>query len=186
MAALERDHSRSTATNWPPSSPSRSWPTWVAFLRAQGYLQALRELTQEYGALLILDEVVTGFRYAPGGCQQYYGIKPDISTFGKALGAGFPVGAVAGPRSILERMRWSENMVSALRHLQRPPPDHESGCRESRPALRRRRSTANFTRSADAAIAGLREVFRRRNNRWRSCKASGRCSRFTSPTGCNP
>jgi len=77
----------------------------------EGYLQRLRELTRDYGVLLILDEVVTGFRYAPGGCQQYYGIEPDISTFGKALGAGFPVGAVAGPRSILERMRWSDNMV---------------------------------------------------------------------------
>ena len=76
-----------------------------------GYLQRLRELTRDYGALLILDEVVTGFRYAPGGCQEYYGVTPDISTFGKALGAGFPVGAVAGPRSILDRMRWSENMV---------------------------------------------------------------------------
>jgi hypothetical protein len=72
---------------------------------------ALRELTRDCGALLILDEVVTGFRYAPGGCQEYYGVQPDISTFGKALGAGFPVGAVGGPRSILERMQWSENMV---------------------------------------------------------------------------
>src|ERR1700693_3589716 len=80
-------------------------------LPRDGYLQRLRELTSECGALLILDEVVTGFRYAPGGCQEYYGVRPDISTFGKALGAGFPVGAVAGPRSILEQMRWSENMV---------------------------------------------------------------------------
>ncbi len=80
-------------------------------LPRDGYLQRLRSLTQEYGALLILDEVVTGFRYAPGGCQEYYGIRPDISTFGKALGGGFPVGAVAGPRSILDRMRWSEHMV---------------------------------------------------------------------------
>ena len=61
-----------------------------------GYLQCMRELTQKCGALLILDEVVTGFRYAPGGCQEYYGIVPDISTFGKALGAGFPVGAWPG------------------------------------------------------------------------------------------
>ena len=76
-----------------------------------GYLQRLRELTREHGALLILDEVVTGFRYAPGGCQEFYGIQPDISTFGKALGAGFPVGVVAGPRSILDRMRWGDNMV---------------------------------------------------------------------------
>ena len=80
-------------------------------LPQDGYLKRLRALTQDCGALLILDEVVTGFRYAPGGCQEYYGIRPDISTFGKALGAGFPVGAVAGPKSILDRMRWSENMV---------------------------------------------------------------------------
>src|ERR1039458_10099473 len=80
-------------------------------LPRDGYLQLVRELTRECGALLILDEVVTGFRYAPGGCQEYYGVEPDISTFGKALGAGFPVGAVAGPRSILERMQWSDKMV---------------------------------------------------------------------------
>ena len=76
-----------------------------------GYLQRLRDLTRDYGVLLILDEVVTGFRYAPGGCQEYYGIRPDISTFGKALGAGFPIGAVAGPRAILDRMRWGPDMV---------------------------------------------------------------------------
>jgi len=80
-------------------------------LPLDGYLQRIRELASDCGALLILDEVVTGFRYAPGGCQEYYEINPDISTFGKALGAGFPVGAVAGPRAILDRMRWSENMV---------------------------------------------------------------------------
>ncbi len=80
-------------------------------LPRDGYLQRLRELTREHGVLLILDEVVTGFRYAPGGCQEYYGIRPDISTFGKALGAGFPVGAVAGSRAILDRMRWGANMV---------------------------------------------------------------------------
>jgi glutamate-1-semialdehyde 2,1-aminomutase len=80
-------------------------------LPQDGYLQRLRELTREYGALFILDEVVTGFRYAPGGCQEYYGVQPDISTFGKALGAGFPIGAVAGRREILDRMRWAEHMV---------------------------------------------------------------------------
>ena len=76
-----------------------------------GYLQKVCDLAHQYGALFILDEVVTGFRYAPGGCQQHYGLKPDLSTFGKALGAGFPVGAVAGPREILDRMRWGSNMV---------------------------------------------------------------------------
>ena len=77
----------------------------------EGYLQKLCDLAHQYDALFILDEVVTGFRYAPGGCQQYYGLNPDLSTFGKALGAGFPVGAVAGCRDILERMRWGSGMV---------------------------------------------------------------------------
>ncbi len=76
-----------------------------------GYLQRMAELARAAGALLILDEVVTGFRYAPGGCQEYYGLQPDLSTFGKALGAGFPVGAVAGPRTILDRMAWGNGMV---------------------------------------------------------------------------
>jgi len=80
-------------------------------LPLEGYHRKLRELTLAYGALLIFDEVVTGFRYAPGGCQEIYGIRPDISTFGKALGAGFPVGAVAGPRSILDRLTWGSDMV---------------------------------------------------------------------------
>ncbi len=76
-----------------------------------GYLERLQQLARDCGALFILDEVVTGFRYAPGGCQELYGLRPDLSTFGKALGAGFPVGAVAGPRSILERVRWGPDMV---------------------------------------------------------------------------
>jgi glutamate-1-semialdehyde 2,1-aminomutase len=80
-------------------------------LPGDGYLQKVCDLAHQSGALFILDEVVTGFRYAPGGCQQYYGLKPDLSTFGKAMGAGFPVGAVAGPRVILDRMRWGSGTV---------------------------------------------------------------------------
>jgi glutamate-1-semialdehyde 2,1-aminomutase len=76
-----------------------------------GYLDKMRNLCSENGALFILDEVVTGFRYAPGGCQQYYGLQPDISTFGKALGAGFPIGAVTGRRAILDHMAWRDGMV---------------------------------------------------------------------------
>jgi glutamate-1-semialdehyde 2,1-aminomutase len=80
-------------------------------LPRDGYLQKVCDLAHEFGALFILDEVVTGFRYSAGGCQQYYGLKPDISTFGKALGAGFTVGAVTGKRAILDRMRWGSDMV---------------------------------------------------------------------------
>jgi glutamate-1-semialdehyde 2,1-aminomutase len=80
-------------------------------LPREGYLQRMQELAHECGALFILDEVVTGFRYAPGGCQELFGLRPDLSTFGKAMGAGFPVGAVAGTRAILERLRWGPEMV---------------------------------------------------------------------------
>jgi glutamate-1-semialdehyde 2,1-aminomutase len=127
----------------------------------EGYLQRLHELTQDYGVLLILDEVVTGFRYAPGGCQEYYGIQPDISTFGKALGAGFPVGAVAGPRSILDRMRWNENMVLHYGTFN----GHRLTMKvivASLDLLSADGTYRNLHAVGDAAIRGLREVFRRR------------------------
>jgi glutamate-1-semialdehyde 2,1-aminomutase len=76
-----------------------------------GYLQSIQELARESGALFILDEVVTGFRYAPGGCQELFGLRPDLSTFGKALGAGFPIGAVTGRKEILEQLTWGADMV---------------------------------------------------------------------------
>lgn len=67
-----------------------------------GYLQGMRELTKEHDVVFILDEIITGFRLAPGGAQQYFDIKSDIATFGKALGAGFPISAIAGTRKIME------------------------------------------------------------------------------------
>jgi glutamate-1-semialdehyde 2,1-aminomutase len=66
-----------------------------------GYLEALRAITQEYGALLIFDEVMTGFRIAPGGAQQLYNILPDLSTFGKVIGGGLPIAAYGGRRDIM-------------------------------------------------------------------------------------
>ncbi|MCX7737923.1 MAG: glutamate-1-semialdehyde 2,1-aminomutase [Hydrogenothermaceae bacterium] len=66
------------------------------------YHQRLRELTREYGALLIFDEVMTGFRLAYGGAQELYGIEPDLTTFGKVIGGGLPVGAYGGRREIME------------------------------------------------------------------------------------
>jgi glutamate-1-semialdehyde 2,1-aminomutase len=67
-----------------------------------GYLQHLRELTAAHGIVLIFDEVITGFRIALGGAQELYGVDPDLSIFAKALGAGFPVAALAGRREIME------------------------------------------------------------------------------------
>jgi glutamate-1-semialdehyde 2,1-aminomutase len=66
-----------------------------------GYLEGLRRLCSAHGALLIFDEVMTGFRVAPGGAQQLYGVTPDLSTFGKVIGGGMPVGAYGGRREIM-------------------------------------------------------------------------------------
>jgi glutamate-1-semialdehyde 2,1-aminomutase len=65
------------------------------------YLKQLRELTIKYDSLLIFDEVLTGFRLAKGGAQEFYGVKPDLATFAKALGGGAPIAAVAGSRELL-------------------------------------------------------------------------------------
>jgi glutamate-1-semialdehyde 2,1-aminomutase len=133
-------------------------------LPLEGYLQKVCTLAHQYGALLILDEVVTGFRYAPGGCQQYYNLQPDLGTFGKALGAGFPIGAVAGTRAILDRMRWgSDGMVL-----------HYGTFNGHRLTMRVIAANLDLLTTndgaiykqiyavGDAAVAGLRELFRRR------------------------
>jgi glutamate-1-semialdehyde 2,1-aminomutase len=68
------------------------------------FLKGLREITQEYRALLIFDEVISGFRVGPGGAQELYGIMPDLTCLGKIIGGGLPVGAYGGRRDIMERM----------------------------------------------------------------------------------
>ena len=70
----------------------------------EGYLQHLRELCTRHGALLIFDEVMTGFRVALGGAQARYGVRPDLSTFGKIIGGGMPVGAYGGKREFMEQV----------------------------------------------------------------------------------
>lgn len=69
-----------------------------------GYLQALRRITEEDGALLVFDEVMTGFRVARGGAQERFGIVPDLTTLGKVIGGGLPVGAYGGRRDVMERV----------------------------------------------------------------------------------
>jgi glutamate-1-semialdehyde 2,1-aminomutase len=69
-----------------------------------GYLEALREITARHGALLIFDEVMTGFRVAFGGAQQRYNIRPDLTTLGKIIGGGLPVGAYGGRRDIMSQV----------------------------------------------------------------------------------
>ncbi len=67
-----------------------------------GFLETLRSETEKYGSLLVFDEVMTGFRVAPGGAQELYGITPDITTLGKVIGGGLPVGAYGGRRDIMD------------------------------------------------------------------------------------
>ena len=71
---------------------------------AQGYLEQVKELTHRYGALLVFDEVVSGFHYALGGAQELYGVTPDLVAFGKGMGNGYPISAVAGRRDLLKQI----------------------------------------------------------------------------------
>jgi glutamate-1-semialdehyde 2,1-aminomutase len=68
---------------------------------APGFLAGLRAVTRRYGVLLVFDEIVTGFRLAYGGAQEYYGVVPDLAAFGKVIGGGFPLAAVCGPEPIM-------------------------------------------------------------------------------------
>jgi len=70
----------------------------------EGFLQGLRKICDEYGSVLIFDEVMTGFRVALGGAQAYYGVKPDLTTLGKVIGGGLPVAAFGGRREIMEEI----------------------------------------------------------------------------------
>ncbi len=68
------------------------------------FLQGLRDITKEFGALLIFDEVITGFRLAKGGAQEYFGVTPDLTTLGKIIGGGLPVGAYGGRKDIMDML----------------------------------------------------------------------------------
>jgi glutamate-1-semialdehyde 2,1-aminomutase len=79
----------------------------------QNYLEFLRQITEENGIILIFDEVITGFRLAEGGAQDYYNVTPDLVTLGKILGGGFPMGALAGKKELMEMIAPSGNVYQA-------------------------------------------------------------------------
>jgi len=82
-------------------------------LPAPGFISALVSLTQKHGALLIFDEVMTGFRVARGGAQELFGITPDMSTFGKIIGGGLPIGAYGGRKEIMRKVAPVGNVYQA-------------------------------------------------------------------------
>ena len=90
---------------------------------APGFLEGLRALTREHGALLIFDEVITGFRVSFGGAQAAFGIEPDLTCLGKIIGGGLPVGAYGGRREIMEKIApipkrsFSTRMVVSARSI---------------------------------------------------------------------
>ena len=90
-------------TSWRRSSPSRCPPTWDSYRPREGFLELLREQADANGALLVLDEVISGFRVARGGAQELTGVTGDLTIMGKVIGGGLPAAAVGG-RSELMRM----------------------------------------------------------------------------------
>ncbi|MGH7801618.1 MAG: aspartate aminotransferase family protein [Thermodesulfobacteriota bacterium] len=94
--------------------------SWAKVPVPDGFLERLREVTKKYDVLLIFDEVVTGFRWSPGGAQGLYGIIPDLTTLAKILAGGFPGGAVAGRKDILEPLEFSldeeRNQKKKIKH----------------------------------------------------------------------
>jgi glutamate-1-semialdehyde 2,1-aminomutase len=82
-------------------------------LPKEGFLETLREITENYGIILIFDEIITGFRMALGGAQEYYSVTPDMTTLGKVLGGGFPMAAFAGKEEIMKMIAPSGKVYQA-------------------------------------------------------------------------
>ena len=85
----------------------------AGFITPAGFLEGLRELTTENGALLVVDEVMSGFRISYGGAQAHFGVTPDLTTMGKVIGGGLPVGAYGGRRDIMEMVAPAGPMYQA-------------------------------------------------------------------------
>ena len=85
-------------------------------LPEEGFLQFLRDITRQYGALLIFDEVITGFRLGLGGAHEYYHITPDLTTLGKIVGGGMPVGAYGGRREIMEMVSRQDRFIRQVHY----------------------------------------------------------------------
>ena len=149
-----------------------------------GFLAGLRELTAELGVLLIFDETVTGFRLAYGGAQEYYGVRPDLATFGKALGGGYPIGVVAGRADVLDlvgedrlgedRYVWFASSIGGnpSRRLRPSPPW---------PSFAVRGRTGTSSSLANRCAPGWSPCSRRRGSPHRS-RAMGHSRRSCSPT----
>ena len=123
-----------------------------------GFLEGLRELTEQYGALLVFDEVITGFRVAYGGAQELYGVRPDITILGKILGGGLPLAAYGGRRDVMEQIS-PVGPVYQAGTLSGNPVATAAGLATVR-ELRRTRPYAELERLAARLEAGLTDAAR--------------------------
>ncbi len=125
-----------------------------------GYLEALREITAREGIVLIFDEVMTGFRLALGGAQERFGVTPDLTTLGKIIGGGLPVGAYGGRREIMERVA-PEGPVYQAGTLSGNPLAMTAGLVTLR-ALSRPGTYEALERLSERLCSGIAEIFERR------------------------
>ena len=128
---------------------------------AEGYLEGLEKLARANGIIFILDETVTGFRIAPGGCQEHYKLSPDLVTFGKALGCGLPVAALVGRAQVMDALQWGGVLHYGTHNGSR------IGMHAARANLRvlTRESNASFRHTwkvAEKLCAGYRELFKKK------------------------
>jgi glutamate-1-semialdehyde 2,1-aminomutase len=98
------DALRATIAEYPDQIAAMIMEPMTSTWPHEGYLQGVRDITADHGIVLVFDEMLTGFRFAPGGAQEYFGVTPDLASFGKALANGFPLSAIVGKREILELM----------------------------------------------------------------------------------
>lgn len=128
---------------------------------ADGYLQGVQKAARANGIIFILDETVTGFRIAPGGCQEHFKLSPDLVTFGKALGSGLPVAALVGRAEIMDALQWGGVLHYGTHNGSR------IGMHAARANLRvlTRDNNASFRHTwkiADQLCSGLRELLRKK------------------------
>lgn len=129
-----------------------------------GFLQAVRELTSKYGIIMILDEVVTGFRYGIEGAQRYFDVVPDLATYGKIIGSGLPVGAVAGRAEIMDQCNPSNKGKPDYVYQNGTLQGHMLGCAASLASMDVLEQPGVYERvfkMADKLRTGLQAVFDR-------------------------
>ena len=141
--------------NWPRSSSSRSSGTPASSRRTADFLPGLRALADRDGALLIFDEVMTGFRIAPGGARERFGVTPDLTALGKVIGGGLPVAAFGGRRNIMELVAPSGPVYQAGTLSGQPARD---GRRARDASLADARAARSHRRRTGELVDGLRRI----------------------------